>query len=98
MAVDVIALVALIYEAGGIVINMCSIVKQCPVEAARIAVRTQNVLGLLQSAAEEFSGDVALETSLLQLRSILQRVIVLVERCKKKNRFSAKVCLLLVSI
>ncbi len=91
MAVDVFALVALIYEAGGVVINQCKIVRQCPAEAARIAVRTQNVLGLLREAAEEFSGNVALETSLLQLRSILQRVIVLVERCKKKHSLSAKV-------
>lgn len=92
MPVDVFALVALIYEAGGIVITKCKIVKQYPAEAARIAIRTQNVLGLLQPAAEDFKGNVAFETSLLELRAVLQRVIQLVERCKKKARFSDKVC------
>lgn len=86
-----LALIALIYEAGNVVVNQCKIVKQCPAEAARIAIRTQNVLGLLQAAAEEFQGNVALETSLLELRSVLQRVIKLVDRCKQKARFSAKV-------
>lgn len=96
MPVDVFALVALIYEAGGIVITQCKIVKQCPAEAARIAIRTQNVLGLLHAAAEDFKGNVALETSLLELRAVLQRVIQLVERCKKKARFSDKACAVLV--
>lgn len=91
MPVDVFALVALIYEVGKIVITQCKIVKRCPAEAARIAVRTQNVLGLLQAAAQEFEGNVALETSLLELRDVLQRVMKLVERCKKKARFSQKV-------
>lgn len=90
MPVGVSTLVALIYNTGSGVIDQCKAVQQCPREAARIALRTQNVLGLLRGAAEEFVGNVALERSLLELREALEKIAQLVERCTQPARFSAK--------
>lgn len=91
MPVDVLALVSLIYKAGGVVIEQCSLVRQCPEEAARIAMRTQNVLAMLRNAADGFAGNVPLETHLLELRQLLEMTREVVARCKRPKRFSAKV-------
>lgn len=84
------ALVALIFQAGSGVIDQCRIVQQCAGEAARIALRTQNVLGLLQVGEEELLSNVPFEYSLLCLRETLETTSVLLERCKQPARFSAK--------
>lgn len=89
MAVDVLALVALIFQAGSGVIDQCRTVQQCAGEAARIALRTQNVLGLLQVGEEELLSNVPFECSLLYLRETLETMSVLLERCKQPARFSA---------
>lgn len=90
MAVDVLALVALIFQAGSSVIDQCRITQQCAGEAARIALRTQNVLGLLQVGEEELLSNVPFEYSLLFLRETLETISVLLERCKQPARFSAR--------
>ncbi len=90
MGVDVLILVALIFQAGGGVIKRCLIVQQCAGEAARIALRTQNVLGLLPVGAEELRRDVALQKSLLHLRKVLETILMKLERCKKPARISEK--------
>lgn len=89
MPVDVLALVALIFQAGRGVIDQCRIVQQCAGQAARIALRTQNVLGLLQVGEEELLSNVPFESSLLCLREILETIAVLLERCKSPARSSA---------
>ncbi|CAM9398970.1 unnamed protein product [Scytosiphon promiscuus] len=91
MPVGVSTLVALIYNTGSGVIDRCKIVQQCPREAARIALRTQNVLGLLRDAAEGFAGNLALERSLLELREALEKIAHLVERCTQPARLSMRV-------
>lgn len=88
---DVITLVALIYDVGSSVIEQCKLVKQYPTESARIAIRCQNILGVLKDASHEFSGDVALETSLLELRQLLEQACDMVKRCQRPKRFTAKV-------
>lgn len=90
MTVDVLALVALIFQAGSDVIGQCRIVQQCAGEAARIALRTQNVLGLLQVGEEELLSNVPFECSLLYLRERLEAISVLLGRCKQPARLSAK--------
>lgn len=90
MAVDVLALVALIFQAGSSVIDQCRIAQQCAGEAARIALRTQNVLGLLQVGEEELLSNVPFEYSLLYLRETLETISVLLERCKQPARFSGR--------
>eukprot|EP00752_Nemacystus_decipiens_P004498 g4107.t1 len=86
MAVDVLALVALIFQAGSGVIEQCEIAQQCAGEAARIALRTQNMLGLLQVGEEELLSNVPFEYSLLFLRETLETISVLLERCKQPAR------------
>lgn len=88
MSVDVLALSAIIYEAASIVIEQCRLVKLCHAEAARIAMRTQNVLRWLQSAAEEFQGNLALETSMLELRQLLEETRDLMARCTRPRRMA----------
>lgn len=88
---DVFSLVALIYDSGGTVIQMCKLVKQCPAEAARIAFRVQNVLGVLQSVAGEIAGVLTLEQSLLDLRALLEKIRDLIQRCKRPARLAHRV-------
>ena len=90
MGVDVLTLVALIFQAGNGVIKKCLTVQQCVRQAARIALRTQNVLGLLPVGEEEWRRDAAPEYSLLHLRELLETILVKLERCKKPARASVK--------
>lgn len=90
MGVDVLILVALIFQAGSGVIKKCLIVQQCAGEAARIALRTQNVLGLLPVGEEELRRDAAMEKSLLHLRKVLEMILMKLERCKKPARISGR--------
>lgn len=74
MAVDVVTLVALIYEAGISVIHQCKLAKQHPTEASRIAMRCMNILGELKEASGRFEGNVTLQASLIELRNLLEQV------------------------
>lgn len=89
MPVQVSVLVALIYETSTSVINRCKVAKQCPREAARIGLRTLNILGLLGASVRRSAGDFALETKLLELRRVLDGIAQLVELCKQPVRLSA---------
>lgn len=86
-----LSLIVLIHETGAAVIKMCKLVKQCPIEAARIAMRTQNVLLMLESVAEEFTDVLALNKGLLELRELLENIRVLVRRCKRPARLATRV-------
>lgn len=83
MALDTNALVILIYETGSSLIEHCEAVKQCHEESGRIAVRIVRVLGALESAAVEFSGDVSFDASLIKLKRVFELATDLIERCKK---------------
>lgn len=78
MAVDVITLVALIYEAGGNLVEQCRLVKQHPAESSRIAMRVLNILAVLQKARKEFERSDELKTSLIELRALLEKVTGLI--------------------
>lgn len=91
MVIDVLAVIALIYDAGTALIKQCREVKKYPIESARIAMRCQNVLGVLKTSAHDFTGDVILATSLLELRELLERARVMMQRCKRPRKLSARV-------
>ena len=74
-------LVTFVLSTGITILEMSKEAKQCEVEVARIAVRTQNVLGTLDAAKKHFSEQAGLEVSLLELKSVLESVKVLVGRC-----------------
>ena len=71
-------LVTFVLSTGITILEMSKEAKQCEVEVARIAVRTQNVLGTLDAAKKHFSEQAGLEVSLLELKSVLESVKVLV--------------------
>lgn len=74
-------LVAFVLSTGMTVLEMSKEAKQCEVEVARIAVRTQNALGTLDAARKHFSEQAGLEANLLELKGVLENVRVLVGRC-----------------
>lgn len=76
---DLATIVTFIYEAGNELVERCELVKQCHSEATRIAVRTVRVMGSLEDASREFSRDAALNTSLIELKRVLQEARELVE-------------------
>lgn len=84
MTVDVITLVALIYEAGGSLVEQCRLVKQHPAESSRIAMRVLNVLAVLQNARKEFEGSDELKTSLIELRDLLEKVTELFNNAQSR--------------
>ncbi|CAM9510492.1 unnamed protein product, partial [Ectocarpus sp. 12 AP-2014] len=89
MPVEISVLVALIYETSSSVIDRCKVAKQCSREAARIALRTLNILGLLGASVRGCAGGFVLERKLLELRRALDGIEQLVELCKQPVRFSA---------
>lgn len=85
MAVDVITLVAFIYEAGANLVEQCKLVKQHPTESSRIAVRCLNILGVLKSTQQEYTNSIQLQTSLFELRDLLERVSDLQESFQRRS-------------
>jgi len=70
-AMDAIALVQFIYEAGNDLVERCKSVKQCHSEATSIAIRTVRTLGDLEGASSEFSGSVPISAALNDLKGTL---------------------------
>ncbi|CAB1108320.1 unnamed protein product [Ectocarpus sp. CCAP 1310/34] len=89
MPVEISVLVALIYETSSGVIDRCKVARQCSREAARIALRTLNILGLLGASVRGCAGGFVLERKLIELRWALDGIEQLVELCKQPVRFSA---------
>eukprot|EP00903_Cladosiphon_okamuranus_P014621 g13558.t2 len=89
-AMDTIALVQFIYEAGNELVARCESVKQCHSEAARIALRTVRTLGVLEGASGEFSGSVPFNASLNELKATLVQTTELVKRCQRPRGVIAK--------
>lgn len=84
------SLATFVFGTGMRVLEMCQEAKQCQVEVARIAVRTQNVLGTLKNAGEHFSDEAQLETSLLELKGVFEILQSLVGRCGLPTSFSKR--------
>lgn len=63
-------------------VKLCEEAKQCQVEVARIAIRTQNTLATLRDAQEQFERQAhVLEASLLELKEVFEDIHGLVGRC-----------------
>lgn len=84
-----------VYATGVRLIEKCEVAKQCESEVVRIALRTQNVLGTLESSSSEFVENIELRSSLLELKELLETLHALVERCKFPVTLSGRAALLL---
>lgn len=63
-------------------VKLCEEAKQCHVEVARIAIRTQNTLATLRDAQDQFKQQAhVLEASLLELKGVFEEIHGLVGRC-----------------
>lgn len=82
-------LASFVYGAGMQVLDRCQEAKQCEVEVARVALRTQNVLARLEDAQKHFVDQAGLDANMYELKGVLENVNALVTRCgisRTKNR------------
>ena len=71
---------------------MCREVKQCELEVARIAIRTQNALASLELAKKHFGGQAeGLDANLIELKDVLENVKGLVGRCSLSKKKRVKI-------
>lgn len=78
---DVPAVITFIYKVAEEILSRIEQAKECPREAERIALRTQNLIGTLHAAARTFHNDAALMAKLVELRTFLDSVPPLLEQC-----------------